>query len=116
MVVMRLGMLFLGLQSHENPCLALAILPRFPSRSILANRYLNMECRKVRDWRVKMDEIEVLARMWLVVDPNRSRDPDEIGNMYGEYKDKPNWEWFKPRAEGSIEFLKKNGYRLVKDG
>lgn len=60
--------------------------------------------------------VEVLARMWAEVDPNRQPiDPDEPlhlpgGSLHG----RPTWEWFVPRANGSIAYLKERGYVVEK--
>ncbi len=62
-------------------------------------------------------EEEVLARMWVVCDPNRQPlDPDAVGDMYGQYADKPNWHWFTERAKASIKFLEDQGYTVTKNG
>ncbi len=58
---------------------------------------------------------EVLARAWLVCDPNRSgTDPDALrsGDLMqpgAETAGKPNWHWFIPRAEALRDFLSDNG-------
>lgn len=75
-------------------------------------------------------EIETLARMWMLCDPNRSgSDPDEVmgqatiasSSQSVTYRDtpltgKPRWHWFIPRAEASLAFLKANGLSLVSLG
>lgn len=55
-----------------------------------------------------MDEIELLARAWIVCDQN---DPisREDSTMNGE----PEWKWFVPRAEATLKFIKDNGYKLL---
>jgi len=68
-----------------------------------------------------MDEIEVLARAWMVCDPNRQpaepdaiiRREDENGKPVGTYNGQPEWKWFVPRAEATIEFLAKKGFKVV---
>lgn len=71
--------------------------------------------------------IETFARMWMQCDPNRGgSNPDELMPMAYErggtdevstsYPNplggQPHWKWFIPRAEASLEFLKKNGVRV----
>lgn len=63
--------------------------------------------------------IEILARMWMVCDPNRQPcDLDEIiepvedsdGNQrVSDLTGKPRWNWFIPRAEASLRYLRANG-------
>lgn len=68
----------------------------------------------------KMDTTEMLARMWIVCDPNRGGGepgsgfhPDDImENAHGDLKNQPRWKWFVPRAEATIEYLKNNGYEV----
>lgn len=56
---------------------------------------------------------EVLARAWIVCDPNRGGmgGPDDlIDNLPGsELQGKPRWHWFIPRAEALRDFLSDNG-------
>lgn len=56
---------------------------------------------------------EVLARAWLVCDPNRQpSDPDAIDQFAqpgSDYVGKPRWHWFIPRAEAMRDFLSENG-------
>lgn len=66
---------------------------------------------------------ELLARAWIVCDPNRSgTDPDaiETGERMqpgAELVGKPKWHWFIPRAEALRDFLADHGYVLRrKDG
>lgn len=61
--------------------------------------------------------IEVLARMWAEVDPNRQpMDPDEpIDNPAGTLNGQPTWKWFVPRAEGSIKYLAERGYEVKRN-
>ena len=75
-------------------------------------------------------EIELLARMWMVCDPNRSgSDPDEImGQMCEQSSNgdsrsydtpltgKPRWHWFIPRAEATVEYLRSVGIKLTDEG
>lgn len=59
-------------------------------------------------------EIEALARMWLVCDPNRQgHDPDETIVMQKPLRQVPHWHWFIPRAEASLQFLAERGMELV---
>ena len=70
--------------------------------------------------------IEMLARMWMVCDPNRQPcDPDEImepscdsdGNeIITDLTGKPRWHWFVPRAEASLEHIQALGYDLSPSG
>lgn len=64
----------------------------------------------------EMTEAEMLARMWIECDPNRMPlDPDEpIDIEGGTMNGLPNWHWFMPRAQASIAFFEKHGYKLVK--
>ncbi|WP_279479890.1 hypothetical protein [Aureimonas sp. SK2] len=64
-------------------------------------------------------KVEMLARMWVVCDPNRGGDDiDELqgfGSMHGSHSPsrywvsdqtgKPKWHWFIPRAEAILRFL-----------
>lgn len=67
-----------------------------------------------------MDIQELLARMWIECDPNRGGaepgsgfHPDDIMiNANGDLKDQPRWKWFTPRADATIEFLKKHGFEI----
>lgn len=63
-----------------------------------------------------MNEIEVLARAWIVCDPNRQpTNPDDpINREGGTMNGKPEWTWFIPRAEETIQFLKRNGFEVIK--
>ena len=63
-----------------------------------------------------MEKTEILARMWIEVDPNRGgTDPDEpINREGGTMNGKPTWHWFIPRAEGTLKYLEENGYEIVK--
>lgn len=62
--------------------------------------------------------VEMLSRMWIECDPNRGGGPgpddpiatDGQGTMDGQ----PMWQWFVPRAEASMKFFAKHGYKLVK--
>lgn len=64
----------------------------------------------------RMEQKELLARMWLECDPNRQpAEPDNLIEQEGSsYNGRPNWSWFEPRAEASLEFFAKHGYRLEK--
>lgn len=64
-----------------------------------------------------MDQKELLARMWLVCDPNRQpSNPDELIEHEGSsYNGKPHWTWFEHRAESSLEFFSQHGFKLVKE-
>jgi hypothetical protein len=59
--------------------------------------------------------IEVLAKAWLVCDPNRMcRDPEAPDEAFGmgpgnDYQGKPRWHWFIPRAEATRDYLADNG-------
>jgi hypothetical protein len=57
--------------------------------------------------------VEMLARMWITVDPNRQGDPDEIITMHEPERQVPRWHWFIPRAQGTLEYLDEHGYELV---
>lgn len=61
----------------------------------------------------------MLARMWIECDPNRGGpgcEPDDIIDQpNSSYHGKPRWTWFGPRAEASLEFFTKHGYKLVKE-
>lgn len=79
-------------------------------------------------------EIEMLARMWIECDPNRSLGaepgsgfhPDDIigprytGSSDGESQrlpdtdltGKPNWHWFVPRAEATQRYLAERGFAI----
>lgn len=61
-------------------------------------------------------EIEMLARMWIECDPNRGVEPDDLYTLFidGHGEDHPRWKWFIPRAAATAEYLKANGYVLVK--
>lgn len=69
-----------------------------------------------------MDKTEMLARMWIKVDPNRGgTDPDELlsfnsssGDTKSALEGKPAWHWFISRAEGTLKYLEENGYEIVK--
>ena len=76
----------------------------------------------------KERQIEILARMWMVCDPNRGgSNPDEIMPMQtaegGTDREttfsrnplggQPRWKWFVPRAEATLAFLEKNGLELI---
>lgn len=51
---------------------------------------------------------EVLAKAWIVCDPNRHpNDPQEPITIDG--KECPRWVWFLPRAEAMRDFLSDNG-------
>ncbi len=65
---------------------------------------------------IKMDIKELLARMWIKCDPNRGdTNPDDIINREGSsYDGKPEWTWFVPRAEATLQFLDDAGYKIVK--
>lgn len=56
---------------------------------------------------------EVLARAWILCDPNRSGlNPDALNDRLGPgatLAGKPNWHWFIPRAEALRDFLSDNG-------
>jgi hypothetical protein len=53
---------------------------------------------------------EVLARAWIVCDPNRTgTDPDALRETGVETKGRPHWEWFVPRAKAMRDFLSDNG-------
>lgn len=62
-----------------------------------------------------MDEIELLARMWIACDPNRYIDADEIAMLWvdGVQTRQPRWKWFIPRAEATIKFLAANGREIA---
>jgi hypothetical protein len=75
----------------------------------------------------KDDVIEILARMWMQCDPNRSgSDPDEpmpmtysSGGSDGPTEEHPNpmggqprWKWFVPRAEAALAYLNKSGLEI----
>ena len=63
----------------------------------------------------EMSDTELLARMWVECDPNRQpATADEIITMHNPEREVPNWHWFVPRAEASVQFLADHGYRLVK--
>mgnify|MGYP003408700540 FL=1 len=59
--------------------------------------------------------IEILAKAWLVCDPNRGcKNPDEIDQGVGmgpgnAYAGKPRWHWFVDRAESMRDYLSDNG-------
>lgn len=59
---------------------------------------------------------EMLARMWIECDPNRSggADADSPYTLFidGKGEDHPRWMWFLPRARASEAFLKENGFVL----
>lgn len=65
---------------------------------------------------------EALARMWLMVDPNRQPAepyrPMSFENSDGPatppLNGEPYWKWFLPRADASIEFLRALGFEVVK--
>ena len=77
-----------------------------------------------------MHSIEALARAWIECDPNRGgTDPDKpiegSGSGYsgedGEFvtvsedtplTGKPNWHWFIPRAEATLNFLSEHGFEV----
>jgi hypothetical protein len=58
---------------------------------------------------------EVLAKAWLVCDPNRGCvDPDAVDPGLGmgpgnSYEGKPRWHWFIDRAEAMRDYLSENG-------
>ena len=54
--------------------------------------------------------------MWIKCDPNRGdTNPDDIINREGSsYDGKPEWTWFVPRAEATLQFLDDAGYKIVK--
>jgi hypothetical protein len=58
---------------------------------------------------------EVLAKAWLVCDPNRGCvDPEvpdpALGMQPGnDYAGKPRWHWFVARAEAMRDYLSENG-------
>lgn len=56
---------------------------------------------------------EVLAKAWIVCDPNRQpMDPDgpcEGLRPESDYHGKPNWHWFIDRAEAMRDYLSDNG-------
>lgn len=72
-------------------------------------------------------EIEMLARMWVVCDPNRDSstldDPIEPACSSGAngpttvyntpLTGKPRWHWFIPRAEATVDYLKANGFTIT---
>lgn len=69
-------------------------------------------------------EIEMLARMWMECDPNRSLGsepgsgwhPDDLMTLHvdgGEEKH-PRWKWFIPRANASMKHFAASGFRLSK--
>lgn len=63
-----------------------------------------------------MEIKEVLARMWIVCDPNRGwTNPDDIMNFEdpSKYNGLAHWNWFVPRAEASLKFLDEMGYKIV---
>lgn len=61
---------------------------------------------------------ELLARAWLMCDPNRQpAEPDRIMSAERDHLQpgseligKPCWEWFVPRAQEMRDFLSENGY------
>ena len=57
---------------------------------------------------------EVLAKAWLVCDPNRMCDnpdaPDPYWNPPHELAGAPRWHWFVPRAEALRDYLSDNGF------
>lgn len=74
-----------------------------------------------------MEMIEMLARMWMVCDPNRGgSDPDAVEpetvcsggtgvpivERANPLAGKPRWHWFIPRAEASLKFMEDNRYRV----
>lgn len=64
-----------------------------------------------------MDEIELLARMWITCDPNRmAYSADELAplNIEGVDTMHPRWMWFIPRAEASLAMFKKHGFAISK--
>lgn len=79
-------------------------------------------------------EIEILARMWAVCDPNRGEtdaslnEPipimmeshvDQDGVPHARYlpptplTGKPRWHWFVPRAERTLMYLRQHGLSLA---
>ena len=67
----------------------------------------------------RMEKItEVIARAWVVCDPNRGgTDPDALIEDDGErtkLTGEPQWKWFIPRAQETIKFLEENGYEVVR--
>ena len=73
--------------------------------------------------------IETFARMWMKCDPNRGGiDPDALQPDYYEsgssdgpserhanpQAGEPQWKWFVPRAQASLEFLRANGLRITR--
>jgi hypothetical protein len=57
---------------------------------------------------------EILAKAWIVCDPNRGGDPDApdpgLGMAPGnDYVGKPRWHWFVARAEALRDYLSENG-------
>ena len=62
-------------------------------------------------------EIEMLARMWIECDPNRSADPDDPYTLFigedGHGEEHPRWKWFIPRARASADYFKAKGFALT---
>ncbi len=61
-------------------------------------------------------QMEMLARMWIVCDPNRDRDSQdqpEALHVDGEPEAHPRWMWFLPRAQASAKFIEACGFRIV---
>lgn len=58
---------------------------------------------------------EVLAKAWLVCDPNRNCDDPEAPDLAlgmrpgNEYDGKPRWHWFVARAEAMRDYLSEHG-------
>lgn len=99
--------------------------------TLKANWDRRQERLKRRELMDRSTLIETLARMWMQCDPNRGgSDPDEIMPMEfcsGGVGDgtsaetethknplggEPRWKWFVPRAEATLDFLKKNGLQI----
>lgn len=63
-----------------------------------------------------MEITEVLARMWIDCDPNRERgsgDQDITLHESGKTRHTKRWEWFTPRADASLEYLDRHGFKIV---
>ena len=60
-------------------------------------------------------EIEMLARMWIVCDPNRSVAADDLCTLFveGNEEEHPRWKWFIPRATASAEYFAQKGFALT---
>jgi len=56
-------------------------------------------------------EIEMLARMWIECDPNRSAGADGFYTLFidGHGEKHPRWKWFIPRAQATADYLRSNG-------